>query len=146
MEKFLKEENIVKDELFEALKESVICPLCEELMIVPMECSNCQNLYCEKCIEKWIKKGGGCPNNCTNSEFKKVIEKKRMITKIKFRCIKGCGAEILFNDVKNHYNSECYKKKKTMKLMEKNEVAEYFKKNKIEVLYFNRKKYKNKYN
>ena len=69
-----------------------------------------------------------------------------MINKIKFRCIKGCGAEILFNDIKNHYNTECYKKKKTMKLMKKDEIDEYCKKNKINVLYFNRKKYKNKYN
>ena len=139
MENYLTEENIVKDELFEALKESVICPLCEELMIVPMECSVCQNLYCEKCIEKWKKKGGTCPHQCSNSEFKKVIEKKRMISKIKFKCIKGCGAEILFNDITNHYNSECYKKKKTMKLMDKDKVDEYCKKNKIKIIYFNRK-------
>ena len=139
MEEYLKKENIVKDEVYKALKDSVICPICEELMIIPMECSNCQNLYCEKCIEKWKKKGGGYPNKCTNSEFKKVIEKKRMISKIKFKCIKGCGAEVLFNDIKNHYDSQCFKKKKTMKLMKKNEVSEYCEKNEITITYFNRK-------
>ena len=139
MEKYLKLENIVKDEVFKALKDQVICSICEELMIVPMECSICQNLYCEKCIEKWKKKGGNCPFHCNNSEIQKVIEKKRMISKIKFKCIKGCGAEILFNDIKNHYNSECYKQKKTMNLMDKDEVNNYCKKNKINIAYFNRK-------
>ena len=76
MEEYLKVENIVQDGVYQALKESVICPLCEDLMIIPVECSNCQNLYCEPCIEKWKKKGGGCPNHCSNFEFKKVIEKK----------------------------------------------------------------------
>ena len=140
MEDFFKEENIVKNEIFEELKESVICPLCEELMIVPMECSICQNLYCEKCIEKWKKKGGGCPHQCTNYEFKKVIEKKRMITKIKFRCIKGCGAEIKYNDIVNHYNSECITKKKTMELMKRDIISSYCEKNNIKIAYFNRKK------
>lgn len=139
MEEFLKTENIVKDDVYKALKESVICPLCQELMIVPMECSECQNLYCEKCIEQWKNKGGGCPNTCIDSELKKVIGKKRMISKIKFKCVKGCGAEIFFNDIEKHYNSECYKKKKTMKLMNKDEVSEYCEKNKIKITYFNRK-------
>ena len=26
---------------------------------------------------------------------------------MKFRCIKGCGAEISFDDIKSHYNSNC---------------------------------------
>ena len=139
MEKYLKRENIVKNEVYGALKNDVICPLCEELMIVPMECSICQNLYCEKCIEKWKKKGGNCPLLCTNSEIHKVTEKRKKVFKLKFKCIKGCGEEILFNDIKNHYNSECYKKKRTMKLMNKNEVENYCKKNKIKITYFNRK-------
>ena len=139
MEAFFKEENIVKNELFEELKDEVICPICEGLMIVPMDCSVCQNLYCEKCIEQWKKKGGGCPHQCPNPQFKIVIEKKRMISKLKFRCIKGFGAEIKFNDIKNHYNSECITKKKTMQLMKKEEVSEYCQKNKIKISYFNRK-------
>ena len=33
--------------------------------------------------------------------------KKNLITKFKFKCIKGCDKEILFNDIKNHYSSDC---------------------------------------
>ena len=140
MEEFLKEENIVKDDVYKALKEEVICPICEGLMIIPIECSNCQNIYCQKCIEQWKTKGGGCPNHCANFEFRKVIEKKRMISKLKFRCIKGCGAEVLFNNIEKHYNSECIKKKKTMTLMKKEEITEYLKKNKKKKInYFTRK-------
>ena len=80
------------------------------------------------------KKGGGCPHQCINPEFKKVIEKKRMVTKLKFKCIKGCGAEIKFNDIKNHNNSECIRKKKTMQLMNREEISEYCQK-KVKISY-----------
>ena len=58
------------------------------------------------------KKNGSCPNKCENSIFKPVIEKNRVITKFKFKCIKGCGTEIPFNDIKNHYSSNCLINKK----------------------------------
>ena len=130
-EQYLKEDYIVKDDVFEAEKEELICPICEELMIVPMECSVCQNLYCQKCIEKWKKKGGNCPHHCTNSTFKIIIEKKRAISKIKFKCIKGCGAQILFKDIVSHYNSECIKRKKTMTLIDKKDIKKYTDKKRI---------------
>ena len=130
MDKFLNVENIVKDVLYKELEDEIICPICEGLMIVPMECSNCQNLFCQKCIEDWKNRGGGCPNKCENAQFNKVIEKKRKIRKIKFKCIKGCGAEVSFDDIEKHYRSDCFKKKKTMKLMDKDELSKYKEKNK----------------
>jgi hypothetical protein len=41
-----------------------------------------------------------------------VIDKKRKITKMKFKCIKGCGTEILFEDIKKHYSTNCLENKK----------------------------------
>ena len=139
MDKYLIEENIVKDEVYKAVKDEVICPICFGLMTVPMECYECQNLYCQNCIEQWKKKGGGCPNRCKTFEFRKVIEKKRKIYSIKFKCIKGCGAEIPFNEIENHHKSECYKKKKTMTLMSNEELSKYRNKNKKNIIYFTRK-------
>ena len=130
MEEYIKEEFIVKNDIYKTLKDDLYCPVCEELMVIPMECSKCQNNYCEKCIKKWKEKGGGCPNRCTSPEFKKVIDKKRMILKIKFKCAKGCGAELFFEDFNNHYNSECFTKKRTGTKMDTEELAKYKEKNK----------------
>jgi hypothetical protein len=142
MEKYLNVENIVKDEVFKVVENEVICPICFELMIVPMICIECQNLICQKCIEKWKQKGGTCPNGCKVFDFRKVIEKNRKISSIKFKCIKGCGAEIPFNEIENHYKSECIKKKKTMTLLSNDEVLklrEKGKKGKKNIAYFTRK-------
>lgn len=136
----MKEENIVKDDVYEAVKDDIICPICFGLMVIPMFCIECQNLYCQNCIEQWKKKGGGCPNRCKVFEFRKVIEKKRKISSIKFKCIKGCGAEIPFNEIEKHDKSDCFKKKKTMTLLSSEEVIKYKKNNKNKMAYFTRKK------
>ena len=110
MEKYVNDETIIKDDKFEVFKEYVVCPICDCLMIEPVMCFSCQNNYCKKCIEKWKERGGECPNKCSNPIFKDVIGRNRLISKFKFKCINGCGAEILFDDIKKHYDSDCPKK------------------------------------
>ena len=63
--------------------------------------------FLQKSIDIWNKS----PNNCKDTIFKNQINKNRLITKLKFSCINGCGAEILFNDIKNHYEFNCLEKK-----------------------------------
>ena len=123
MEKYINKKTIVKDTVYEVLKDSITCPICECLMIEPMECSKCQNTYCKKCIESWKKKNDSCPNRC-NSEFNKVIEKKNYITKMKFRCTKGCGAEIEYKDLESHYKANCISNFKKMVKFKKEEIPD----------------------
>ena len=135
MEKYVNEDTIVKSEIYDLFSESIICPLCSTLMIDQVMCLKCQNIYCKKCIEAWKTKGGGCPNNCKDAIFKDVIEKNNNITKFKFKCIKGCGEEISFNDIQKHYSIECLSKenknnnKNKLKIIDAKEAANY-KKNK----------------
>ena len=111
IEKYVNDETIIKDDKYETFKEYVICSICDSLMIEPVICLSCQNNYCKKCIEKWRENGGDCPNRCENPTFKDVIGRNRLISKFKFKCINGCGAEILFDNIKSHYDSDCPKKK-----------------------------------
>ena len=114
MEEYVNEETIIKNADYDLFQDLLICQICFKLMIEPVMCINYQNCYCNNCIESWKKKNGSCPNKCENSIFKPVIEKNRVITKFKFKCIKGCGAEIPFNDIKNHYSSDCLRNKKNI--------------------------------
>ena len=125
MEKYVNEDTIVKNEIYDKFKDTIICPICNNLMIEQVICLNCLNVYCKKCIEDLKTKGEGCPNKCDNPEFKDVIEKKNNITKFKFKCIKGCGEEIPFIDIKNHYSSNCQPIKKSIKLLTKQQSADY---------------------
>ena len=128
MEKYINEETIIKNEIYESFKDNIMCPICSCLMIEPVMCLNCQNSFCKKCIEDWKKKGGICPNKCQNSIIKDVIGKNNFITKFKFKCIRGCGAEIKFDDIKNHYSSDCLSVKKKITPLSAKETAEYKKK------------------
>ena len=136
MEKYANEKTLIKDDVFKSLPEDlIICPICTLLMIEPVMCLNCLNNFCKNCTDKWKKKKNTCPNGCENATLKTQIEKNRLITKLKFKCIKGCGAEILFSDITNHYNSNCLEKK--IRFLKKEEVAKL--KNRKELDYFTSK-------
>jgi hypothetical protein len=111
MEEYANEKTVIKDSTYEALKDLVKCSICQCLMINPVICLNCQNHFCQACIEKKKMKGGNCPNNCEDAVLKNAIRKNNLIYKLKFKCINGCNAKISFEDINNHYTSSCAKKK-----------------------------------
>jgi hypothetical protein len=107
MEKYVNSNTIIKNEVYDTFKDSIICPICSNLMIEPVICFSCQETFCKNCY----KKNGSCPKKCNEPNIQEVIGKKKYITKFKFLCIKGCGAEIPFEDINNHYSSNCLKPK-----------------------------------
>jgi hypothetical protein len=80
-----------------------------------------------------MKKKKSCPNKCKNSSFININEKNNSLTKCKFKCIKGCNEEISFNDIKEHYSSDCLSKTKKAFAMTPNQAAEYTKKSGKEI-------------
>ena len=134
MEKFINEETIIKNDFYESLKDSLICPICSKLLIESIICSSCQKNFCKNCIEECIKKGINCPNRCNNSIFKENSEENLLIKKCKFKCIRGCGEEILFTDIKRHYSSNCLLKINKSKVSlnkNNNKETNYYKSKKI---------------
>lgn len=127
MEKYINEETIIKNDNYDSFQDFIICQICQCIMIEPVMCLGCQNYYCKNCIENWKKKSETCPNRCENPIYKNIIEKNRLITKFKFKCIKGCGAEIPFDDIKSHYDSNCLENKKEklskIKILSMNEAS-----------------------
>lgn len=144
MEEYINERTIIKNDTFDSCREQIICQICGRIMLEPVMCVNCQNFYCKECIEDWKKKNKLFPNSCEKPSYINVKEKNRLITKMKFKCIKGCGAEILFEDIKKHYSTNCLEnikdniieindinkkndkveKKSNIKMLSKNEVLE----------------------
>ena len=128
MDKYINEESIIEDDIYSSFKDSVICPICTNIIINPVMCMNCQNSYCEKCINNWSERDNRCPNHCENPNYKKSIEKNTILSKLKFKCNK-CNGEILYDNVKKHAetcklkvnNSKSTNTKKIKKLI-KNDV------------------------
>ena len=134
MEEYVNEETVIKNSQYEAFKDFIYCQICKCLMIEPFICFNCQNKFCKKCKEEWEKRNGKCPFNCENTSLKKVIEKDNMISRIKFKCIKGCGAEIQFNDINNHYKSNCIENKTINSNDDDQNIEQINEKRKIKIL------------
>ena len=67
--------------------------------------------------------------------IKDIIKKNNFITKFKFKCIKGCGKEILFDNINDHYSSDCLKKKKLniIKALTPKEAKDYKNREKKEI-------------
>ncbi len=131
MEEYINNDTVIKNDVYKAFPEDfIICKICKCLMIEPVMCLNCQNNYCKKCIYSSQKKSGTCPNGCENPIFKNVIQKNRLITKLKFKCKKGCRAILSFDEIKEHYNSNCLAQKSKIKILSKDKIKELRKKNK----------------
>ena len=38
-----------------------ICPICLNPCIIPSKINSCMHIYCNKCINKWLKVSNKCP-------------------------------------------------------------------------------------
>ena len=110
MKEYINDNTIIKDELYNAFKESVSCPLCLSSLINPVMCMKCQNVFCKKCINEWSKKDDKCVNRCTEPNYQKCIGKNDILSKLKFKC-EACGNIIKYDEAKKHL-STCYPDKK----------------------------------
>ena len=42
---YMNEENLIKDETYISLGKSIICPICFDIIIEPMKCEKCNNIF-----------------------------------------------------------------------------------------------------
>ena len=139
MEKFINDDLVIKNELYNEFKDSIICPICLKILINPFMCMNCQNVYCKNCIDKWKERNNKCPNRCQNPNYQKSIEKNFILSKLKIQC-PNCKSEIEYNNVEKHHNSCKIQGKKKMKKIDKKEVKK-LNKNKNIITKIKSKKY-----
>jgi hypothetical protein len=80
------------------------CVLCMGVVLRPLSCVTCHNLYCSNCIKK---ENFPCPKRCGNQEGK-YSEPNRIVmnilNKLKFKCIKSpeCAAISTYNNYEKH--------------------------------------------
>ena len=118
MENYIDGYTIVANEIYLSFKEDVVCPICSNILIEPQMCTNCQNVYCRKCLNEWTKKSNQCPNRCDTPNYITSKEKLNIISKLKFKC-KKCGEQISHEQMEKHIslcNPNNNKKKKVKRL------------------------------
>ena len=102
---YFPEESIVKDDIYEGVKDTIICKLCNKIIKDPMMCTSCQKIYCKNCLNDYVK---SCPNNCENPKYEKHLFTIDMLSKLKYEC-QNCGKQIKSQDIKSHLDSNCAK-------------------------------------
>ena len=103
MEKYINNKTVIQDELYNLFKDAVTCQICQNILINPLMCLQCQNTFCKSCIDK---NNETCPNNCNEPNFKKCSSKKDILSKLKFKCQK-CQNEIYYDEVMKHQDNNC---------------------------------------
>ncbi len=103
---YLNEENLIKDQIYENLETPVICIICLDIIIQPIMCMKCKNVYCERCINNWSKKNNKCPNRCENPNYQICFSISKTLSKLNFNC-KNCKKIINYNEMEKHFLSKC---------------------------------------
>ena len=55
LSKYASLDNIVKNNFYEVNKDEIECPICNLLIIGPMQCPDCQSSLCSGCAADCIK-------------------------------------------------------------------------------------------
>ena len=84
----IPKERILNYEKILIIEDLVKCSICLEILCKPFECEICGSLFCEDCINEWLKINVSCPMKCEN--FKMIRARpntRKMLNLIKLRCI-----------------------------------------------------------
>ena len=117
MEDYINDYTFIEDDYYQIFKDSIECPLCLGILINPVMCMNCQNVYCKKCVDSWSKKDDKCPNRCNNPNYQRSLSKNEILSKLKFQC-NGCKKEIQYENVENHKKICCSELLDTYEIIE----------------------------
>ena len=104
MDEIININTVVKDKTFNEFINSIICPICQNIMINPVLCFKCQASFCQKCIDDWCKiNNENCPNRCNKPNYQRSFDKEKLLSKFKFKC-KKCERAYYYDEIRMHYN------------------------------------------
>ena len=100
-------DNVIKDSDYESYKDFIFCPICKNIIHLPLMCMSCQNTFCKKCIEKWdIEHPYKCIFRCQFPDYKYCVNVGNMLSKLKFKCSE-CFEIVNYGQIEKHFLSKC---------------------------------------
>lgn len=93
------------------LIKDYFCSICQCLFWKPRACAQCQNIFCEQCIQTWQKTSGRCPLGCSSYRDQRsppII--LSALSRLKLRCryeSLGCHEVILYDCLEQHERHQC---------------------------------------
>ncbi len=82
-----------------------LCEICQNIIISPKKCSECEKLFCGKCIESWLLKNN--ENKCTRCrkdfELREIgFNEKCLLNNMIVECPFNCGEKFLYEKLEHH--------------------------------------------
>ena len=105
---YIKEENIINDQkqFYESIKDLIYCLICQQIMVKPVRCKNCQSSFCRNCLENWVYQKNSCPIRCHDLDFQTDIVKSNLLSKLNFTCPE-CYKVVNYEQMEMHILSKC---------------------------------------
>ena len=86
----IKEELVENYADYKEIIKSLICCICLDIVKNPMECENCESLYCEDCWEIMKISGKKCVLHCTSAVKRANKFVRDMLANLRITC-ESCG-------------------------------------------------------
>jgi len=79
--------RIVNLEKLQLIDDLIKCPICLNYLNNPFECELCGGLFCENCIQNWLKTKKKCPMRCQELRIKRAnINSRKLLNTVELRC------------------------------------------------------------
>lgn len=84
-----KNNSVEVDNVMSNIQKMITCCICQERLVMPIQCLDCQNLFCQVCISKWNSMSKSCPFKCHNPQFKPCRIMENILTSLDLPKIKN---------------------------------------------------------
>ena len=101
----ISRDRIANTDKISIIEDLIKCSICLEIVCKPYECEVCGSLFCEACINEWLKINPSCPMRCENFKLIEVRPNTRkMLNLIKLKCINfpECKVILEYWDIFHH--------------------------------------------
>ena len=80
-------DRIINLNKLELIDELIKCPICFNYLNNPYECELCGGLFCEDCIQDWLKNKQKCPMRCPELKIKRAdINSRKLLNVMELHC------------------------------------------------------------
>ena len=135
-ELFIDDSTITNINEYNSIKDEITCEICQGILVKPKQCISCESIFCENCINSWLKKNNSCPKRCSKFEIKDCPRlMKKLLEKLIIQC-SFCKKEFNYDTFVDKHYEGCCKENKSIKCpfcpdcqIKMKEFEEYQKKN-----------------
>jgi hypothetical protein len=104
----INDHTIYEDHIISDNYKELVCLICHGIAINPKFCSNCEKIFCTRCLDKHSEFSLKCPH-CQKSPLeKKELSRivKNILNSLHIKCPVDCGTSFKYEGLENHL-SKC---------------------------------------